>query len=169
MFSCKNIFKFQTRETCYKEHSRIKTVTIYIHRHAHLDLRIWHFSPKILILTLQYMQCKYVLTFIPTWAPHKILEVGKKKASHWCLGENPKIPHILSDLRVPQKEKVSYDLFSKNLKIFLQLTWLKEKGDLFQVVPFFNRLKFHGRHFKSCRAYMTRNGFIWMSCPKVMS
>jgi hypothetical protein len=27
------------------------------------------------------MQCNYVSTFIPTWAPHKLLEVENKKAS----------------------------------------------------------------------------------------
>jgi hypothetical protein len=33
--------KFQTRETCFKEHSRIRIATIYIfHTHAHLDLRV---------------------------------------------------------------------------------------------------------------------------------
>ena len=30
------------------------------------------------------------------------------------------------------------------------MTWLKEDGDLFQVVPFFNRPKFCGRPIKSC-------------------
>jgi len=59
------------------------------------------------------MQCKYVLIFIPTGAPYKLLEVGKKKASHSCLCEDPKIPHIQSDLRVLQKEKVGYVLFQK--------------------------------------------------------
>jgi len=57
----------------------------------------------------------------------------------------------------------------KILKMFLQLTWLKEKGDLFQVVPFFNRLKFHGRYFESYSACMTGNSFMLMPCPKVMS
>jgi hypothetical protein len=62
------------------------------------------------------MQCKYVFIFIPTQAPHKLLEVGKKEGkSYLCLGEDPKIPHILSDLRVLQKEKVSYILFSKKI------------------------------------------------------
>jgi hypothetical protein len=45
-------FKFQSRETFFKEHSRIRIATIYIHSHAHLDLRVWYFSPWILILTL---------------------------------------------------------------------------------------------------------------------
>ena len=44
-----------------------------------------------------------------------------------------------------------------------------EDGDLFQVVPFFNHPKFHGRHFESCSACMTGNGFMLMTCPKVMS
>ena len=80
MFSCKVFLRFQSREICFKEYSRIMLATIYIHTHAHLDLRVWHFSPWILVLTLQYMQYKYILIFIPTWAPHKPLEVGKKKA-----------------------------------------------------------------------------------------
>jgi hypothetical protein len=46
---------------------------------------------------------------------------------------------------------------------------LKEDGDLVRAIPFFNSSKFHGRHFESCRACMTRNGFKLMSCPKVMS
>jgi hypothetical protein len=51
-----------------------------MHRNALLDIRVRHFSPWILLLTLQYMQCKYVFTITPTWAPHKLLEVGKKEA-----------------------------------------------------------------------------------------
>ena len=35
-----SIFKFQTREICFKEHSRIRLATIYIDTHAHLDLRV---------------------------------------------------------------------------------------------------------------------------------
>ena len=123
-------FKFQTTEICFKEHSRIRLATIYIyiyiHTHAHLDLRVWHLSPWILVLTLQYMQCKYVFIFIPTWAPHKLLELGKRRQSHQCLGEDPKIPYIQSDLRVLQKEKVSYVLFLKVLKCFSNwLDWRK--------------------------------------------
>ena len=66
----------------------------------------------------------------------------------------------------PQKGEGKLCFVFKNIKMFLQLTWLKEDGDLFQAVPFFNRPKFHGRHFSAC---MTRNGFMLMSCPKVMS
>jgi hypothetical protein len=53
--------------------------------------------------------------------------------------------------------------------MFLQLTGLKEDRDLFQAVPFFNHPKFHSRHFESCRACITGNGFTLMSCPKIMS
>jgi hypothetical protein len=49
----------------------------------------------------------------------------------------------------------------------LQLTWLKEEGDLFQVVPFFNHPKFHGRHNESHSASMARNGFMLMSYPRL--
>ena len=59
--------------------------------------------------------------------------------------------------------------FQKNLKMFLQLILLKEDGDLFQAVPFFNRPKFHGRHFESYSVCMTGNSFMVMTCPKVMS
>ena len=52
--------------------------------------------------------------------------------------------------------------------MFLQMTWLKEDGDLFQAVPFFNHPKFHVRYFESCRACMIGNSFVFMSCPKVM-
>jgi hypothetical protein len=31
-----SIFKFQTRETCFKEHSRIRLATIYISTHMHI-------------------------------------------------------------------------------------------------------------------------------------
>jgi hypothetical protein len=65
------------------------------------------------------------------------------------------------------KEKVSYVLFSKLMQK-LQLTWLKEEGDLFQVVPLFNHPKFHDRHIESRSASMAKNGFMLMSCPKVM-
>jgi hypothetical protein len=59
--------------------------------------------------------------------------------------------------------------YFQNSKMFLQLTSLKEDGDLFQAVPFFKCPKFHGRHFKSYSTYMTRNSFMLMSGPKVMS
>jgi hypothetical protein len=37
----KVFFEFQTREICFKEHSRIRIATIYIfHTHTHLDLRV---------------------------------------------------------------------------------------------------------------------------------
>jgi hypothetical protein len=62
------------------------------------------------------MQCKYVFTYIPTWAPYKLLEVGKKKDKiidalvkiqkyhiYWVIWEYYK------------KEKVSYVLFSKHM------------------------------------------------------
>jgi hypothetical protein len=42
----------------------------------------------------------------------------------------------------------------------LQLTWLKEEGELFQAVPFSNHSKFYGRHNKSRSASMARNGFM---------
>ena len=58
--------------------------------------------------------------------------------------------------------------FQKNLKMFLQLILLKEDGDLFQAVPFFNRPKFHGRHFESNSACMTRNSIMLMTYPKVV-
>ena len=38
----------------------------FFHTHAHLDLRVWHFSLWILDLTLQHMQYKYAILFIPT-------------------------------------------------------------------------------------------------------
>jgi hypothetical protein len=41
------------------------------HSDSFLDLRVWHFSSWILVLTLQYMQCKFVFMFIPTWPPQK--------------------------------------------------------------------------------------------------
>jgi hypothetical protein len=44
-----------------------------------------------------------------------------------------------------------------------------EDGDLVRAVSFFNLSKFHGRYFESCRACMTRNGLVLMSCPKVIS
>ena len=48
-----------------------KRSIIIFHTLAHLDLGLWHSSPWIHVLTLQYMQCKYALLFVPTWAPHK--------------------------------------------------------------------------------------------------
>jgi hypothetical protein len=56
----------------------------------------------------------------------------------------------------------------QNLYKKLQLTWLKEECDLFQAVPFFNHPKFHGRHIESYSTDMARNGFMLMSCSKVM-
>ena len=37
----------------------------HVHTHAHLDLRVWHFSPWIPDLTLQHIQYKYATLFIP--------------------------------------------------------------------------------------------------------
>jgi hypothetical protein len=54
----------------------------------------------------------------------------------------------------------------QNLKYFSRL---KEDGDLVQAVLFFNRPKIYGRHIESCRACITRHGFMLMSCSKVMS
>jgi hypothetical protein len=45
---------------------------------------------------------------------------------------------------------------------------MKEEGELFQAVPFFNHPKFHGRHIESHSASIARNVFMLMSCPKVM-
>ena len=140
-----------------------------MHTHAHINLRVWHFSPWILVLTLQYMQCKYVLIFIPTWAPHKLLEVGKKKAKSLMPWWGSKNTIYIERFESTTKGEGKLFFVFKNLKMFLQLTWLKEDGDLFQAVPFFNRPKFYGRHFESCRACMTGNGFMLMPCPKVIS
>jgi hypothetical protein len=99
----KVFFKFQTREIWFKEHSRIRIATIHIfHTHAHLDLRVWHFSPWILVLTLQYMQCEYVF------------KSRKKKARSCMPWWGSKNTTYISDLRVLQKEKVSYVFFSKS-------------------------------------------------------
>jgi hypothetical protein len=80
---------------------------------------------------------------------------GSKNITYWVIWEYYK------------KEKVSYALFS-NLWKKLQLTWLKEDGDLFQAIPFSNHPKFHGRHIESHSAGIARNSFILMSCSKVM-
>jgi hypothetical protein len=53
------------RDYIYKRSIVLVLVHIF-HTHAHLDLRVWHFSPRILDLTLQYMQYKYDASFIPT-------------------------------------------------------------------------------------------------------
>ena len=152
------------------EHSRIRLATIYIfHTHAHLDLKVWHFSPWILVLTLQYMQYKYVFIFIPTWAPHKLLEIGKKKAKSSMPCWESKYTTYTEWFESTTKGEGKLCFVFKNLKMFLQLTWLKEDGDLFQAVPFFNLPKFQRRHFESCSAYMTGNGFMLMTCPTVMS
>ena len=120
-------------------------------------------------MTLQYMQCKYVLIFIPTWAPHKLLEVGKKKAKSSMPWWGFKNTTYTEWFESTTKGEGKLCFVFKNLKMFLQLTWLMEDGDLFQAVPFFNRPKFHGSHFESYSACMTRNNFMLMSCPKVMS
>jgi hypothetical protein len=51
------------RDHIYK---RIIVLVYHFPHTAHLDLRVWHFSPWILDLTLQYMQRKYAILFIPT-------------------------------------------------------------------------------------------------------
>ena len=62
MFSCK-YFQVSKERYVFKEHSRIRLTTIYIHHtHAHLDLIVWLNSLWIRCLTLQYMYCKYALS-----------------------------------------------------------------------------------------------------------
>ena len=46
----------------FKEDNRIRLATIF-HTHAHLDLIVWPNSLWIWGLTLQYMHCKYVLSW----------------------------------------------------------------------------------------------------------
>ena len=57
-----SIFLVPKVRYAFKEHSRIRLATIYIHTHAHLDLIVWLNSLWILGLTLQYMYCKYDLS-----------------------------------------------------------------------------------------------------------
>ena len=53
----------KVRERSYLQKEYIHT---FFHTHARLDLGVWHFSPWILYLTLQHMQYKYAILFIPT-------------------------------------------------------------------------------------------------------
>ena len=122
-----------------------------------------------LVLTLQYMQCKYVFIFIPTWAPYKLLEVGKKKEKSSMPWWESKNTIYIERFESTTKGEGKLCFVFKNLKMFLQLTWLTEDGDLFQAIPFFNRPKVHGRHFESYSTCMTRNSFMLMPCAKVMS
>jgi len=73
----------------------------------------------------------------------------------------------MCDLRVLYGGEAKLCLFSKLMQK-LQLTWLKKNGNLFQVVPFFNCQKFHGRHIESLKSGMARNSFMLITCPKVM-
>ena len=72
--------KKKMNKICFKEHSRIRITTIYIfHTHAHLDLRVWHFSPWILVLTLQYIQCKNVCMIHPYLSSTKAFRSKQKE------------------------------------------------------------------------------------------
>ena len=62
MTSCKSVSSFNKRDV-FKEHSRIRLATIYTFIHLHI-----------------LSKRKYVSIVIPTWAPYKPLEVGKKKS-----------------------------------------------------------------------------------------
>jgi hypothetical protein len=57
--------------------------------------------------------------------------------------------------------------YFQNLCKNLQLTWLKEEGDLFQAIPFFNYPKIHGRHIESCSVGIARNGLCWCLVQKL--
>jgi hypothetical protein len=57
--------KLRERSYLQKYSSPYSSSSLTFHTHAHFDLRVWHFSPWILDLTLQYMQYKYVILFIP--------------------------------------------------------------------------------------------------------
>ena len=68
----------------FKEHSRIRLATIYIHQifhtHAHLDLIVWLNSLWIQGLTLQYMHCKYALScYFHSYELHISLNCRKRK------------------------------------------------------------------------------------------
>ena len=75
-----NCFQVQKVRYDFKEHSRIRIATIYIHTHAHLDLIVWLNSLWIWGLTLQYMYCEYALYFLPTYELHISLSCTKRKA-----------------------------------------------------------------------------------------
>jgi hypothetical protein len=87
-----------------REGSYLQKEYIYImfHIYAHLDIRVWRFSPWIQGLALQYMQGKHVTSFILSKVPHKPLEAGWegnfKNMSWWG------IKHHTSDMRVPYEE-----------------------------------------------------------------
>jgi hypothetical protein len=64
-----HVSKIKVRERSYlqKEYSSPYSFSSHtFHTHAHLDLRVRHFSFLIIDLTLQYMQYKYAALFIPT-------------------------------------------------------------------------------------------------------
>ena len=81
-----NIFWVSKERYVFKEHSRIKLATIYIHTHAHLDLIVWLNSLWIRGLTLQYMYCKYALSCnFHFYELHISLSCRKRKAYHHLL------------------------------------------------------------------------------------
>jgi hypothetical protein len=76
-----HVLKIKVRERSFMLRSILKVYHLF-HTHAHIDLWVWHFSPWIQDLTLQYMQCKYAFISFPTRAWHKLLKVGRER--HCC-------------------------------------------------------------------------------------
>jgi hypothetical protein len=153
MFSRKSLQCFKLERRVFKEQSRNRIATIYI--------------PHTCTSWLSNI-CKvcYILE-LPTITHKLYRDRCKEGINHLCLHEDLKVSHIWVIWEYYMKEKVSYVLFPKLMQK-LQLTWLKEKGNLSQVVPFSNRPKFHGGHIESRSTGMTRSGFMLITCPKVM-
>ena len=79
MFTCK-CFLVSIEIKVFKEHSRNRLETIYIHTHAHFDLIVWLNSLWIRGLTLQYMYCKHaLLCFLHSYELHISFSCRKKE------------------------------------------------------------------------------------------
>jgi hypothetical protein len=73
-------FQISKEKYVFKEHSRIRLATIYIHTHIHLDLIVWLNSLWTRGLTLQYMYYKYaLLCYFHSYELHISLSCRKKE------------------------------------------------------------------------------------------
>jgi hypothetical protein len=103
-------FQVSKERYTFKEHSKIRLGTIYIHyTSTHMHILIWlydslYLDPRFDFTIYALQVCS---SFLPTYELHISLSCRKRKKGHNLIivfGEDPQIAHILRDLRVSYNE-----------------------------------------------------------------
>jgi len=143
MFSQKGFFKISIKREKYsKEHNRIRIATLYSHTRTSWFDRMIFFSLDPLFDLAKYAMQVCLETF-PTWAPHKLLEVARKRRqTQNSLVRKQTLEWFESTI---WGVHVNYALFKKKSKLLRcenGMRWL-----CFRAVPFLNRLRRYVSHF----------------------